>query len=329
VVEVVVEEEEMVETQPEVEDDTSSTESIHEDEEKGWQVAGSGKGKPTPKRKKNRGGKKIAAKVPRKATTPDKWGFTVLRRSNQDVMDEAENLKGVLGEDKVLVAQEIGEGYQRPCEDRMLVKTTQLCHRILTERHEADVGLFQPTISEELLIGQFGKEQTPMVEDEPLEEDESKEDDPRVDESQEDGPQVDEPQNQKKKINAYQRMGEISERERGTLGFTIVGAVKHMNMETIRKELNSRREKGVWFHLGEELGQSYPQPAEGKLLLCISEYHYLSLLIALGEGLGGWQPNPTPELLESELGSTGSWKDYEQTDVDGLTGWVAKQDDLG
>jgi hypothetical protein len=248
-------------------------------------------------------------------------------------MDEVKSLQFILGEDQVQVAKQMGSCYQHPEKDRMLVKTTQLCHDTMTEKHEGDVGPLLPTITNELLFGHFGKEQTPMVEDEP-QVDETQEHDPQADEPLEDDPQADEseedePQNQAT-ADVYEIMTQIPEQEKTTrIGFTVIGAVQHMSMATIRDELDSRRERGECFHLGEELGPEYPRPAEGRTLLCISEYLYLSLLMALGEGVGGWLPSPTPELLASKIGSTGSWTNYMQIEVDGLRGWVAKQDDLG
>ena len=61
-------------------------------------------------------------------------------------MDEVKDLQNLLGEDQVQVGKQMGKCYQQQAEGRLLVKTVELCHKIMLEKHERDVGPFCPPL---------------------------------------------------------------------------------------------------------------------------------------------------------------------------------------
>jgi hypothetical protein len=294
---------------------SSSTTSIHEDEElmesgEGWQVAG--KGKPPQKRKKNRGNadqpqsKTAKGKMSKEKNSTERWGFTVLRRTNQALLQEMKNLRNLLGEDQI---KEIDEDHQARAEGRMLVRLVELCYETMEEKHKGDVGPFLPNITDELLHGPYG---SPPVNDENEDESEDEsEDEDSMPESQ-----------------VAQRLMEIEKTDKkewnNHMGFTVVAS----NSRQISTALKYHISNGANILVGEEMGPSYQQPAADRQLIILPEYYYLSLATYLYHSVGNWVPSITPELLTSGFGVRSNG-DFYQIDLEGLVSWVSDQHDQG
>ena len=71
-------------------------------------------------------------------------------------MDLLNDHQELLGVDQVQICEEMGESYQQQASDRLLVKTHAACYEAVYTHHKRDVGPFLPTITQDLLKGDFG-----------------------------------------------------------------------------------------------------------------------------------------------------------------------------
>ena len=187
----------------------------------------------------------------------------------------------------------------------MLVNTMELCHTIMVEKHERDVGPVLPTITPELPRGPYG---SPQLND----------DDQQLETEDQ--------------TNVRQRMADIlrqprSERSDQT-GFTVVRAKNDYYSVSIMEALESFQSKGASVLVGDEMGPSYQQPAADRLLIVLPEYLFLLLVTDFWEDVGNWVPTITPELLTGDFGGTPE-KEFFQTEENGLVSWVTNRDDQG
>ena len=82
--------------------------------------------------------------------------YTVVRISNVDLVVLLNEEQEDYGIDQVQIGEEIGETYQQQVPDRLLIRTLEEFHQMLAFNHDRDVGPLLPTITQDLLTGDFG-----------------------------------------------------------------------------------------------------------------------------------------------------------------------------